>query len=226
MAIAVIRDITLRCEAEESLREAERFSRSTIDALSAHLCVLDGKGTILATNQAWRSFAAANPPEARRTDIGANYLEVCDSVTGVDAREAAEFAAGIREVIRGERFAFALEYSCHSPMEKRWFIGRVTGFLGPGPVRVVVAHENITERKKAEIERENLIGELQEAMASVKMLSGLVPICAGCKKIRDDTGYWNQLETYIQRHTEARFSHGLCPECIKQYYPGVNVQTK
>jgi len=80
---------------------------------------------------------------------------------------------------------------------------------------------DITARKKMEEEREKLIAELQEALNKIKTLSGLVPICASCKKIRDDKGYWNQLESYIQEHTEAEFSHGLCPDCLKKLYPDI-----
>ena len=58
-----------------------------------------------------------------------------------------------------------------------------------------------------------------EAIGHVKSLSGLLPICAGCKNIRDDTGYWSAVESYIQKHSEAKFTHGLCPDCIKKYYP-------
>ena len=64
-----------------------------------------------------------------------------------------------------------------------------------------------------------LISELQDALAKVKKLSGLLPICSGCKKIRDDNGYWNQVEEYVASHTEAEFSHGLCPDCLKRLYP-------
>lgn len=74
--------------------------------------------------------------------------------------------------------------------------------------------------KRHEEEREKLINELQEALAKVKLLSGLLPICASCKKIRDDNGYWNQIESYIRDHSEAEFSHGLCPECAEKLYPG------
>ena len=73
--------------------------------------------------------------------------------------------------------------------------------------------------KRHEEEREKLIGELQEALAKVKLLSGLLPICASCKKIRDDKGYWNQIESYIRDHSEAEFSHGICPECAEKIYP-------
>ena len=74
---------------------------------------------------------------------------------------------------------------------------------------------DITERKKIEEERENLIADLQEAMLEVKKLSGLLPICASCKKIRDDKRYWNQIESYLLKHSEAKFSHSYCPDCAK-----------
>ncbi len=83
----------------------------------------------------------------------------------------------------------------------------------------VVTFRDISERKRAEEEREKLIGELKEALAKVKTMSGLIPICASCKKIRDDRGYWNQIEIYIRKHSEAEFSHGICPDCMKKLYP-------
>ena len=75
------------------------------------------------------------------------------------------------------------------------------------------------ERKQLENEKEHLIRELQESLAKVKLLSGLLPICASCKKIRDDKGYWNQVETYLIEHSEATFTHGICPECGEKLYP-------
>ncbi len=74
-------------------------------------------------------------------------------------------------------------------------------------------------KHRAEMERKKLIQELQDSLAKVKLLSGLIPICANCKKIRDDKGYWNQIESYIKEHSEAVFSHGICPECLKKLYP-------
>ena len=79
--------------------------------------------------------------------------------------------------------------------------------------------EDITARKQTEAERDILIHDLQDALANVKSLSGLLPICASCKKIRDDKGYWSQVESYIQKHSDATFTHGLCPDCIKKLYP-------
>jgi HAMP domain-containing protein len=68
-------------------------------------------------------------------------------------------------------------------------------------------------------ERERLISELEQALSEVKTLSGLLPICSSCKRIRDDKGYWNQIETYVRDHTDAEFTHGICPECAKKLYP-------
>ncbi len=95
--------------------------------------------------------------------------------------------------------------------------GSLVGYRG-------VAKE-ITDRKQSEAERENLILELQEALKNIKTLRGLLPICASCKKIRDDKGYWNGLETYIHQHTEAEFTHGICPECMQKLYPGLMKKT-
>ncbi|HAL57817.1 MAG TPA: hypothetical protein DCP63_15460 [Bacteroidetes bacterium] len=75
------------------------------------------------------------------------------------------------------------------------------------------------ERKRAFLERERLVRDLQEAVAELKTLSGLLPICSNCKKVRDDKGYWTQIEAYIQQRSAARFSHGICPDCMEKLYP-------
>ena len=80
---------------------------------------------------------------------------------------------------------------------------------------------DITDRKHAEDDRDKVILELKESLDKIKQLSGLLPICSYCKKIRDDKGYWNQLEAYIQNHSEAEFSHGICQECAKKYFPDI-----
>jgi preprotein translocase subunit YajC len=75
------------------------------------------------------------------------------------------------------------------------------------------------ELRLLEEKHSRLIAELRESLAKVRTLSGLLPICANCKKIRDDKGYWNQIETYIRDRSEAKFTHGICPECIQRLYP-------
>ncbi|MBE0542036.1 MAG: CHASE domain-containing protein [Verrucomicrobia bacterium] len=149
--VGVSEDITERLRAAETLAESERFARATIDALAAHLCVVDESGTIIMVNQAWREFAAANAPAPQHAAVGGNYLSVCDAAAAGGSKDAMAFAAGLRAVIRGEQPAFAMEYDCHSPVEHRWFSSRVTRFAGAGPTRVVIAHENITKRKLAEL---------------------------------------------------------------------------
>ncbi len=79
------------------------------------------------------------------------------------------------------------------------------------------------ERKIAQTEKEKLIIELKDALREVKTLGGLLPICASCKKIRDDQGYWNQIESYIQARSDAEFSHSICPDCAKKLYPDIDI---
>jgi PAS domain S-box-containing protein len=83
---------------------------------------------------------------------------------------------------------------------------------------IIESLRDITERRKLEDERERLIGELRDALAHIKTLKGLIPICAWCKKIRDDRGYWKAVEEYIKERTGADFTHGICPDCLKKSY--------
>ena len=89
--------------------------------------------------------------------------------------------------------------------------------------RIIGAHSNISERKKIEYEREKLIVELENALGKVKTLSGLLPICASCKKIRNDKGYWDRIEFYISEHSDAEFTHSICPDCAKKLYPDIDL---
>ncbi len=78
---------------------------------------------------------------------------------------------------------------------------------------------DITERKTAEVEREKMIRDLQNALSEIKTLGGMLPICSSCKKIRNDSGYWQQIESYLKEHSDAEFSHSLCPDCLQKLYP-------
>ncbi len=86
------------------------------------------------------------------------------------------------------------------------------------PIALVGVARDISARKQAEREREELVRQLQDALARIKTLRGLLPICASCKKVRDDQGYWKQIESYIREHSEAEFSHSMCPECMERWY--------
>lgn len=93
------------------------------------------------------------------------------------------------------------------------------GLLLAVVILLIKENKAITERQRAEEKQKDLILELQKALAEVKTLSGMLPICASCKNVRDDKGYWKQIESYLSEHSEAKFSHGICPECAKKLYP-------
>jgi PAS domain S-box-containing protein len=88
---------------------------------------------------------------------------------------------------------------------------------------VICTSKNITKRKLAELALKKERDKLMKALKEIKTLSGLLPICATCKNIRDDKGYWNQMEKYIQQHSDAQFSHGICPDCANKMYPYLDV---
>jgi signal transduction histidine kinase len=133
---------------EEAQRSQEL--QHTLDSLSAHIAILDESGEIIAVNGMWRAFAEANGSDPEGVSEGANYLRACESAAGLHVEEAAAFAEGIRDVLSGRRANFEMEYPCHSPTERRWFIGRVTPYFCNEKAWAVVAHENITARKRAE----------------------------------------------------------------------------
>ena len=155
----IVTDITARVEVEQALSQSEQFAHSVVDALAAHIAILDATGRIVAVNRAWRDFARENQANPEAVNENANYLTVCMAVQGNEAKAARQFADGIVAVLRGELPAYTQEYACHSPGENRWFIGRVTPFPDMSIGRVVVAHENITSRKQ--METENLLLQRQ-----------------------------------------------------------------
>ena len=187
---AAQREVAERLRAEEALRESEQFARATLNGLSAEIAILDGDGTILAVNQAWRQFAAENIPAHQNPLInqsdseGANYLRVCDGAAGAEAAEARQAALGIRSVAAGERTLFTLEYPCHSPRERRWFSLRATPYPGDGPARVVVSHENITDRKQAE-------EELRDSEAKFRSIIDSSPVACALNDAHQNITFLN-----------------------------------
>ncbi|NOQ22480.1 MAG: PAS domain-containing protein [Candidatus Aegiribacteria sp.] len=129
-------------------------------------------------------------------------------------------AAGKHE--RGETEIFEVEHRMRNKDGSwRWVLnwGRIVERDEDGkPVRALGTHLDISRRKNAELAMKDLIVELQSALSRIQTLKGIIPICAHCKKIRNDSGYWEQLEIFISQHSMAEFSHGLCPECVKKHY--------
>jgi PAS domain S-box-containing protein len=143
--------------ATASLAPADRGSRSealaqaALDSLTAHLCVLDAGGRIIAVNEPWRRFAEANGGQPHAVDVGADYLAVCDRAADEGSPGAATFAAGLRAVLAGQCERHESEYPCHAPNEQRWFVATVTRLRGSDPPRVVIAHMDITANRQAEL---------------------------------------------------------------------------
>jgi PAS domain S-box-containing protein len=148
--IGFILDITERKEAENRLYHARQFLRSIQNALSTNLAVLDQDGVIVQVNSGWRDFGNENGLESMDYCLGMNYLTVCDSATGENAEEAGLVAQDIRDVLAGRKKEARIEYPCHSPSERRWYSLHITKFEDGEKSWVVLAHENITERKLAE----------------------------------------------------------------------------
>jgi len=140
-----------RRQMEAELRRAEEhIALSALDALSAHIAILDDAGTILAVNRAWREFARESQHCADRGVVGANYFSCAkDAALG---SACAQLAEGVRDILAGRRHEFSLEYACHVRGVERWFRGQVTGFNSTGPIRAVIAHEDISQRVRLERE--------------------------------------------------------------------------
>ncbi len=173
----VIRYAMQRHGAEDRVRESERFLRSTLDALSAHIAIIDATGRILAVNKAWKTFAEATGGHPMRCGEGANYADACRAVQDDNAQDAdcaRAFAAGIQCVLNAEKERFEMDYPLSDPGGTHWFHGRVTPFPGVSERRVVVAHENITKRKRAENEQMRLAAQLRHTykMEAIGTLAG------------------------------------------------------
>ncbi|NTV63751.1 MAG: PAS domain-containing protein, partial [Oscillochloris sp.] len=149
--LAALNDITERRRHEQLLIESQLFLRSTLDALSAHIAIIDGDGLIVAVNRAWQEFARTAGYDPYRSGVGYNYLMVCDMVEGDDAPIARAVATAIRAVIAGVQPRYYLEYPCAMGKRQIWFALRVTRFGESEHIRVVVAHEDISNRKQHEI---------------------------------------------------------------------------
>ena len=193
---------------DEMIRNSEFFQK-TLDCLRSHIAILRDDGTIVAVNASWNKFALSNGLADKFCGPGANYLRSCDQATGDCSEEAKIVADGIRDVIANQREYFYLEYPCHSPTEQRWFGVWVTRFEITQSVRIVVTHDNITQRKLAEL-------EVQEA----NRLLGIVAATDGLTEIANRRSFDGVLEREWKRHERTRTPLSVAildVDCFKQF---------
>ena len=205
-----------RKQAEEALRQSEEKYRTILENIEDGYLEVDLAGNFTFVNDA----ECRNLGYTKEELIGMSNRQYTDETTArklyqifnVVYRTGEPVKVLDVEVIRkdGIKVINAISVSLIRDSE-----GKPIGFRS-------IARD-ITERKRTEEEKEKLILHLQKALAEVKQLSGLLPICASCKKIRDDKGYWSQIETYIRDRSEAEFTHGICPDCFKKLYPDIEI---
>ncbi len=188
------------------LRDSEARWRSLVENAADLILTIDKKGTVLFMNH--------TPPGLTvREVIGRSAYDFIEQEHW-DMVKAA--VAGVFRTGNPDHY----EIWARGPHDSlAWYSTRVAPVMIDGAVTAVsVIARDITKRRQAEEEREHLILELKEALAKIKTLNGLLPICSWCKKIRNDSGYWQQIEVYIRDHSEAEFTHGICPDCLKKSY--------
>lgn len=214
-AQVIARDITERKHAEEKLRASESLYLSLVETLPQIVLRKDVSGRFTFASQRFCQLLGKPLNEILgKTDFDFFPEDLAQKYRNDDKRvmeskkslDIAEEHVNVNERIQYVQVVKVPIYDAHQHV-----------------IGVQVIFWDITERKNSEIERERLIRELQNALAEVKTLTGIVPICAGCKQIRDDKGYWNQVEAYVEKHSLAKFSHGLCPKCATIYFPNVKI---
>ena len=126
---------------------ARQEQEASLDELPEHTAIVDNSGAIVAVNKAWKRFAKDNGAEMSKVLEGANYLDVCERAKGEQSQYARSFGEGLRSVLSSREERFAMEYPCHSPTERRWFVGRVGRFGEGDSPMALVAHEKATRRK-------------------------------------------------------------------------------
>jgi PAS domain S-box-containing protein len=226
-------EIEERKQAEQALANSERRLTDIIEFLPDPTWVIDTDGKVIAWNRAVERITGIN----KKDMIGRGgyayalpfYGATRPMLIDLALRREAQWEKDYLSLQEEDGMLVASE-SFHPAMEggARYFASTASR-LYDAQEKVVGSIESIrdiTAAKRLEKEREKLIGELQGAIAKIRTLSGLLPICAACKKIRDDKGYWNQIETFIRDHSEAEFSHGICPDCARKLYPDLDFCTE
>ncbi|MFN7999381.1 MAG: PAS domain S-box protein [Bryobacteraceae bacterium] len=193
---------------------SQRRLSAVLSSMGDAVLATDESGKVQLMNPVAESLCGCDESEAIRRDI-AEVIQLRREENGEGVENPASRSLRTnRPVAIPPHTVLEAANGRHVPVSGKSELIRGTAGRFGG---VVVVLQDISESKQAEREREHLIAELQEALSKVKQLSGILPICASCKRIRDGKEGWYQLEAYITNHSEAMFSHGLCPECLRYY---------
>jgi PAS domain S-box-containing protein len=218
----VIRDISERKRIEEERREVESKLRSVMEQSPDGILLVDHAANIVDWNQSLERISGLSPEQLQGMTLRGFHLALQPNSGQSLVTEQAvqsmldEFNATGQAICADcprER-TITRSDGTQIVIETRLF--PIRGVRG---VAAGCLCRDVTERKRAGEERERLISELQQSLAQVRTLKGLLPICSACKRIRTDEGYWEAVEVYIRDHTAVEFTHSLCPECIKKLYP-------
>jgi len=197
---AVFRDITKRKKLQA---ERDLVFNLSIDML----CIAGFDGFFRQLNPAWEKTLGWNEEEF----LSKPWTEFVHP----DDRQVTLSATA--QLVEGQPvYSFENRLQCKDGTY-RWLSWN--SFPLPNRERIFSVTRDVTSRRQIEEEKEEILSELRNTLAQVKKLSGLLPICASCKKIRNDSGYWQQVEVYVREHSEAEFSHSICPECARKLYP-------
>jgi PAS domain S-box-containing protein len=226
-AVEYVRDISKRKLAERSLADSERRLADIIEFLPDPTFVIDLNRRVIAWNLAMERLTGlakkdiiGNPDFVYSTPF---YEKPRPMLIDLALKRDSQWEKQYLSMKEKDGLLMESESFHPSMGENGLYFAGTAGRLYSADGDVVGAIEtirDITHTKQTEQEREKLIAELKEALEKVRTLSGLLPMCAKCKKVRDDSGYWNQLETYISQHTDANVTHGLCPDCMDSMYSG------
>jgi YesN/AraC family two-component response regulator len=202
--------------ARSDISKNKDYLQSILDCIAEPVNVMDTNYNIIFANRASLDFS-----DGKLLEPGSKCYRVFHRREFPCSEEPnADYVCPVKEVTRTGKLASCVHTHIRQDGTEREMELVISPIMDENGnvLQVIETCRDITERLELEKDRERLILELQDALSKVKTLSGLLPICAWCKKIRDDKGYWDKLEEFIEKHSTAKFSHGICPNCMEEHF--------